>query len=309
MGTVPAVRIRSIALTAAALVTCALPACSGGGDGSDGVEGPTTTTEPVGVLESAGLAARVHSAGFLLEVTEARLVRDSVGRAFLEVQAEITNQGLEPAPLNVPAQVVTEAGGVDRIVPGDEPPLPPGEPQRRALRFPVPPDVGERGEGLTEARLVMGSVGNHTAVVPFDGSPPTDLEPRSVPLGGTLTAGSVSLTLQGASVRFDDPLGHENLPEGRALLAVAVTARRSGGGAPNLTAENFRLRLPDGAVIAVRRDGRSAPNVLLETGRPLTDLLVRFEVPNPAAGQHTLILVGPYGSNASEARGEAAIPL
>lgn len=304
LDTVPAVR--KLSTTLLVLLMAVAVGCSDDDGGAGGEGSGTPTTEAVGVLAEVPVGTTVHAGGFVVDVHAVRMVRDTVGRAFVELDATITNVGPNPARFSVPSRLEGAGPPVERVEPEEPLEINPSTPVDAVIRFPVPSGVGDHGEDLDSARLVLGADGRHQAVVPFDGSAATALEPRQVEVGAVLTAGHVDLIVHGGWLRFHDPLIHENLPEGRALLELSFDAVRGEGGAPNLTADNLRLRLPDATVLAVRRDGRSAPNVLLEPDVPATGLTARFEVPEGTAGDHALVLVGPYGDAGAEVRGELA---
>jgi hypothetical protein len=305
LGTVPPVppspRVR---IWAGAFAVVVLAACSGGGDGGRG--STTSTTETEAVRAELTLGQRVHSAGFVIDAVKVQVARNPVGRHTVELVATIENVGPAPVPFEPVARLEHGGAEFDREPdPGDEiPSIPPATPTTVVLRFALPDGVGEDGTGLAGGRILFGDPGQHRAVIPLDGAPPHALAPIPASASGRLVAGNVTVTLGGGHARFDDPLSHENLTAGRALVVLGFNASRGQGGAPNLARDNFRLQLPDGSVTAVRRDGRSAPNVLLAPRTVSENLSVRFEVPDPPAGDYVLIVVGPYADDGSEVRGE-----
>lgn len=60
------------------------------------------------------------------------------------------------------------------------------------------------------------------------------------------------------------------------------------------------------AAVAVRTDGRSGVNELLQgkEGTTINDLSVRFIVDEPAEGQYSFIVRGPYGPDREMVEGE-----
>jgi len=65
--------------------------------------------------------------------------------------------------------------------------------------------------------------------------------------------------------------------------------------------------VPDGASVAVRSDGRSGVNELLQgkEGTTISDLSVRFEVDEPAEGDYAFVVDGNYGPSREHVEGEA----
>ncbi len=74
-----------------------------------------------------------------------------------------------------------------------------------------------------------------------------------------------------------------------------------------LQSGNVALKLPDGTSVAVRSDGISGVNELLQgkEGTTITGLSVRFDVPSPAAGEYALIIKGKYGPDGAQVEAEA----
>ena len=305
LGTVPPVPPSPLLRAGAgALAVVVLAACSDGGDGGSG--STTSTTETEAVRAELTLGQRVHSAGFVIDAVKVQVARNPVGRHTVELVASVENVGPAPVPFEPVARLEHGGTELDREPEAADEILsiPPTTPTAVVIRFPLPDGVAEDGTGLTSGRILFGDPGRHRAVIPLDGAPPHALAPIPTDAGGRIVAGNVTITVGGGHARFDDPLSHENLTAGRALLVLGFNASRGQGGAPNLARDNFRLRLPDGSVTAVRRDGRSAPNVLLAPRTVSENLLIRFEVPDPPAGTYVLILVGPYADDGSEVRGE-----
>lgn len=310
--------LRASAAVAALVVL--VPGCTGGDDG--GAESSPTTIEREAVRAEIPLGVRVHSAGFVIDAVKVQVARNPVGRHSLELVASVENVGPAPVPFEPVARLEHGGTEVDPEISedrtgdegdggqdGDEGDggaalIAPGPAAEVIIRFPLPDGVADDGAGLAAGRVLFGDPGRHRAVVPFDGSPPHTLAPIPASAGSRLVAGNLAVTVGGGHARYDDPLTHENLAAGRALLVVGFNATRGPAGAPNLARDNFRLRLPDGTVTGVRRDGRSAPNVLIAPSTTSENLTVRFEVPDPPAGEYVLIVVGPYADDGSEVRGE-----
>ena len=73
-----------------------------------------------------------------------------------------------------------------------------------------------------------------------------------------------------------------------------------------LQSPNVALKLPDGTAVAVRSDGRSGVNELLQgkEGTTIQDLSVRFIVDEPADGQYAFLVRGPYAPDREMVEGE-----
>ena len=83
---------------------------------------------------------------------------------------------------------------------------------------------------------------------------------------------------------------------------VTASASREGG----LRRGHSAIKLPDDTAAAVRTDGRSGVNELLQCleGTTIQGLSVRFIVDAPAAGQYAFIVRGPYGPDRAMVEGE-----
>ena len=93
-------------------------------------------------------------------------------------------------------------------------------------------------------------------------------------------------------MRWDLPDWHDELPLATEALTVTYDVTYTGtfsGGIP-FTADNVRIRLPDGTVLAPRADGHSQSIVAIGPGRTARGLTSRFEVPNGLAGFVAFVL-------------------
>ena len=136
------------------------------------------------------------------------------------------------------------------------------------------------------------------------------LEPQQVAASGSATAGAVTVTLTGVEVRADLQEKHSEEEAGKLALTVSFSASPAAGiqvGQGVLQDPNVALKLPDGTSVAVRSDGTSGVNEILQgkEGTTITDLSVRFEVPSPAAGEYALIIKGKYGPSGAQVQAEA----
>jgi hypothetical protein len=118
------------------------------------------------------------------------------------------------------------------------------------------------------------------------------------------------VTLTGAELRADLPEKHSEEEAGKLALTVFFTATPQAGiqvGQGVLQDGNVALTLPDGTSVAVRSDGISGVNEILQgkEGTTILDLSVRFDVPAPAEGDYAFILKGAYGAGGAQVQGEA----
>lgn len=161
-----------------------------------------------------------------------------------------------------------------------------------------------------DATLIVGNPSNNQAIVPLgpNGEELVSLEPQEIAVSGTATAGAVTVTVERAELRADLADWSDEAEAGSLALTVYFSATPSSGiqvGQGVLQSENVALQLPDGTAVAVRSDGRSGPNELLQgrEGTTIPDLQARFIVPAPAAGDYAFLLRGNYGPGGARVEG------
>ena len=165
---------------------------------------------------------------------------------------------------------------------------------------------------LDDATLTVGNPDNSQAIVPIGPDSPDEfvsLEPLQIAATSSAAAGPVSFTVTGVELRADLPDRLDEVEEGRLALTVFFEVTVGEGipiGEGVLQNGNVALKLPDGTAVAVRSDGRSGVNELLQgnVGTTIRDLSVRFIVDEPAAGQYAFIVRGPYGPDWAMVEGE-----
>jgi hypothetical protein len=136
------------------------------------------------------------------------------------------------------------------------------------------------------------------------------LEPVQIAASGSATAGAVTVTLTGAELDANLHEKHSVLEAGEVTLTVFFSAMPEAGiqlGQGTLVSENVALKLPDGTSVAVRDDGVSGVNELLQgkEGTTIPDLSVRFDVPEPPEGEYAFIIKGKYGPSGAQVQAEA----
>lgn len=160
-----------------------------------------------------------------------------------------------------------------------------------------------------QAILVVGKAGNQQARVPLGGAGELiSLEPQRMDVQGQAVAGRLVLDLSEVEIRTDLPDIHNTTKAGQRVMVVRffATDTRPAGTASshNLQSQNLALKLPNGTTLAVRSDGRSAPNVLVTSAMAKSVLTARFDITDPVAGSYALVVQGPYADAGGAAAGE-----
>ena len=164
---------------------------------------------------------------------------------------------------------------------------------------------------LDDATLTIGNPDNNQAIVPIGPASPdalVSLEPLQIAVDGSAAAGPVAFTVTGVEVRADLPDWSQEVEEGHLALIVFFEVTVAVGipiGEGVLQSQHVLLTLPDGTSVAVRSDGRSGVNELLQgkEGTTIGGLSVRFIVDEPAAGEYAFIVRGPYGPDRAQVEG------
>jgi hypothetical protein len=298
--------MRALSLFAVLLVSlAAIVGACGGDDDGDGAE-PTATVaaddeddddETPQVSEtSIDVDQTFWHAGWRVTLNEARLVAGDFG-ATVEIDAVFENVGEDEADFN--SELVLTAGGenyTEETLDQELPRVPGGLSGNGLITFRV-----DDSFAFDDATLIIGNPSNNQAIVPLgpDGDDLVDLAPREIDVTGTAVAGAVTVDVTGVEVRYDLPDRHSVFEEGKVGVIVHFEVTVGSGipiGEGVFQSPNVALMLPDGTAVAVRSDGVSGVNELLQgrEGTTIQDLSVRFEVPEPAEGSYTFIVRGPY---------------
>jgi hypothetical protein len=181
--------------------------------------------------------------------------------------------GREAAPLVAPATVVPGTLDTTLVIP-----IPAGD-----LRSPA------------DATLIVGSYDVVQAIVPLSGTGGRSLEPLSIELQASLTAGSLQVDVDTQvsgplELRADLPWDHRQAPAGQVTLTIPTSFRfldRTG----ELDSSIVELRNGDSFVFCAERcPEHIAMTAGLPVGLPVLFLLA------PSSGDFTLIVHDPYSN-------------
>lgn len=287
-------RRAGILVALAALAALAIAGC-----GPEAVASPSPSDAPIPTptVTQYQLNTSVWYAGLVIAFTSATATFEP-GGGTVTIVAQFQNPGSEDQTLSAPIQITDGTQTFDPVHGTEMPIVPAGGTAALLLTFDVAGlpsvDGGELRVGPPET--------NH-AVIPFtsgtaSGSPApgapalTTLQPVALNLKGTANASDLRVSLTAGELRWDLPDWADELPFGTAALTLTYTAtyRGSFGGGLAFTADNVSLRLPDGATVSPRRDGRSQSVTLLLPGKPQAGLSSRFEVPSSERGTYVLTI-------------------
>ena len=299
-----------LALLLAALL---LAACGGDKKTAEPTEEPTdvvveTPTEAAGDEDTVQVDQSYWHAGFKVTLGEATLTEGDFGTFAVAIEAVFENLSDEDATPD--STLVLQSGGqnyAEETLEQEIPQVPGGLSSNGLITFQVDEEFS-----FDDAVLVVGLPSNNQAMVPLTSGAGelVALEPQEVAASGAATAGALTVTLTGAEVRADLPEKHSEEEAGKLALTVFFSAMPAAGiqiGQGVLQDPNVALKLPDGTSVAVRSDGISGVNELLQgkEGTTISDLSVRFDVPSPAAGEYAFIVKGAYGPSGAQVQAEA----
>ena len=299
----------------------ALGGCGGGGSdedeptepaAEDTVEATAEATSEPAESDTMAVDQAFWHAGWKVTLGDATFTPDGAGGSVL-IAAEFENLSDTTSTFNSQTVLTAagesyEGGSLDE----DLPEVPAGFSGEGALGF----DVDE-SFSFDDAVLTIGNPDNNQAVIPIGEDADAELvtlEPIAIPVTGTVTAGAVTLTIEGAEVRADLPDLSDQLPKGTYAITINFSATPQAGiqvGQGVLQSPNVILRLPDGTAVAVRSDGVSGVNELLQgaEGTTISNLRVRYEIDEPIEGPYAVILRGNYGPGGAEVEGELAFTI
>jgi len=244
---------------------------------------------PTPVVTEYEIGTTVWIDGFVVTVHTAVASLDAKGGP-VSVLLRIENPGTDAATLDAPIRL-TASGAAFELAHGTEiPEIPAGEVAELTIEFEV---VGR--STIDDGVLRIGRTGDHQIQVPFGAGAVKllTLEPVGLNLTGAGAAGNLRFTLHRAVVRWDLPDWHTELPNASAALTLTYDATYTGdfAGGYAFTADNIRLRLPDGTVVAPRADGHSQPILLIGPKQTVRSLESRFEIPSGLTGRFALIVI------------------
>jgi hypothetical protein len=258
------------------------------------------TPEPTPVTTTYQLGATVWYEGLVIRVDSVRATLDERGGP-VEVLLRIDNPGEDDADLSSRILFQVDAASTDA-------PLAP----TRDSKLPTVPAHNLAGAVLTyelqeipsvESGVVLiGEPPLHVGRVPLtpSGGEALTFEPRETRLSGSGAAGDLKITLRTGLLRSDLPDWSEELPaEVQALtLFYDVTYTGSFTGGYAFTGDNVRLRLPNGKMVAPRRDGHSQSIELVAAGKTKPNLFSRFEIPDGTKGRLALVVLNGSATKA-----------
>ncbi len=305
-------------LLVVSLLLATLAACGGGSDEEETTPTPeqseaATPTQSAAEEESIEVDQTFWHAGWKVTITEATLTPGDFGSAEVSLVATFENTGRDEAIFDSQL-ILTSASNdyTDETFAGHELPLVPGERKGQgSFNFRVDDEFS-----LGDATLIVGNPDNNQAIVPIgeEGDDLVDLAPREIAVIGSAVAGAVTITAERAVLRADLPDRHSQVEDGSLALTIFFSATPQAGiqiGQGVLQSENVILELPNGTTVAVRSDGVSGVNELLQgrEGTTIAGLAVRFEVPEDAEGTYALVLRGKYGAGGADVEGELAFTI
>ena len=299
-----------VALLAMAFVA----ACGGGGENepeaTETVEATATEVAPTSApsTDSITIEQDFWHAGWRVTLGEATLGPDEQGVRTVAIDVTFENLGNSPSTFNSVLALTSGGSGFgDKGSAHELPNVPAGLSGKGVFAIRVDDEFT-----LDDATLIIGNPDNNRAVVPIGPDSPDDLvslEPLQIAVSGSATAGPVAFTVTGVEVRADLPDWSNEVEEGHLALTVSFEVSVGEGipiGEGVFQSANVALILPDGTAVAVRSDGRSGVNELLQgkEGTTIQDLSVRFIVDAPAEGQYTFLVRGPYAPGREMVEGE-----
>jgi hypothetical protein len=163
---------------------------------------------------------------------------------------------------------------------------------------------------LAKATITVGEADKAQAVVPFAaGGKVVSLEPRPVLRDANVSEKTLTMTVSVCELRFDLVSDHREVDRDSASVACTIDMKYTGdsSGGHLVADANFRLKLPDGSVVAPEK-------------YPIEDLspdgvkrgeTLRFTIRWPGAGRYSLQLLdlGPNSYDAPGPGNTAAIDL
>lgn len=282
----PAGRVAISWVLAAALAACASETTT---------PSPSPTPAPLAtpVVTTYSLETTAWVEGLVVTVHGASASLDAKGGP-VTVTMRIDNRGADVAALDVPIRL-TASGYVFNLVNGTVlPDVDAGASAEVSLVFEV-----DSHSSIDDGVLRIGRPGDHQVQIPFSTGPipSVTLKPDAASLSGAVMAGGLRLALRRREVRWDLPDWYQELPLGNEALTLTydVTYVGTFTGGIAFTGANVRLQLPDGRLVAPRKDGHSQSVVLVGLGKTAKNLISRFEIPNGTSGALGLLVTD--GSN------------
>ena len=264
----------------------ALAGCFGG----EATAPPATSTpEPVAtpVVSRYRLEVTAWEQGFVLTFHQATATLDAKGGP-VTITVTVANPGTDDASLDAPIRLTASGAAFDLVHGTVLPVVVAGGSADVTLEFDV-----EGRSNIDDGVIRVGRTADHIVQVPFLPGPvdALTLEPRSANAKATVTAGGIRIVLRNVGIRWDLPDWYDELPVSSEAVTLTydVTYIGTFSGGFAFTAANIGLRLPNGTIVAPRRDGHSQSTALLGPGKTVPSLFSRFEIPSGLTGTFALV--------------------
>jgi hypothetical protein len=184
--------------------------------------------------------------------------------------------------------------------------LPGGSTVKATLEFRPAQPIADLRSGV----ISIGGNDTVQAVVPLaDAARPTTLEPKRVGGTGQYTVGVLTFTVHYCELRGDFPAMHKQAPTGSLLVVCSVDIKDNKNSILDhgIWTANFRLKLPDGSVVAPTM----WTSVLLNYNQQANDKPVGFTIRWPAPGAYgfQVLDAGRLGTEPPPPNGLAETPL
>lgn len=249
---------------------------------------PSASPDATPTVTSWYLDTTVWYAGLEIRFGTATASLDAKGGP-VTVTLALENRGDADAGVAGPIRLTAGGRGIEPTRDSVLPTVPAGGRIAASIAFDV-----DAAFDLATATLRVGRAEEHQAIVPIvRGAAETEtLEPVTLGLSSTATAGTLRVRLTSVELRADLPDWNQELA--RDVLALTVrydaTFRSDFTGGFPFTGDSVSLRLPDGRTVGGRKDGRSQSVAVIGPGATLPQLLTRFEVPAPGGGAYAFLI-------------------
>jgi hypothetical protein len=225
----------------------------------------------------------------------------------LRVEVSVENLGVEPDDSAANTTVYLAADGhitTGRVTGITS--LPGGSTVKATLEFRPAQPIANLKSGV----ISVGASDTAQAVVPLaDAARPTTLEPRRVGGTGQYTVGVLTFTVHYCELRGDFPATHKQAPTGSLLVVCGVDVKDNKNSIYDhgVWSTNFRLKLPDGSVVAPTM----WTSLVLNYNQQATDKPVGFTIRWPAPGAYgfQVLDAGRLGNEPPPPNGLAELPL
>jgi hypothetical protein len=272
---------------AALALTMALAAC---GDASTptGASTVAITPEPTPVTTVYELGSQVWYEGLVLTFDRVTATLDERG-GLVDVLVGVANPGTDSDDLSGKIALVVGGTRIEPTRDSNIPDVPGGGSVAAVLTYEL-----QAIPSIEDAVIQVGASPLHIARVPMTpgAGALVSYEPEALALAGSATAASLKITLRGGLLRSDLPDWWQELDAGLEALTLTYDVTYTGDFAGGLafTGDNVALRLPDGSIIAARRDGHSQSVELIGSHKTKKGLFSRFEIPTKLTGSFALLV-------------------